>query len=59
MQINLLGKFFQWDGEPGARGTRQLLTQRVSGSRDPIIGRHRFLTVNDEKTVLVVSRTLK
>jgi len=31
----------QWDGDSGARGTRQLLSQRTSGSRDPIIGDYR------------------
>ncbi len=34
---------FQWDGDSGARGTRQLLSQRTSGSRDPIIGEPAFL----------------
>jgi hypothetical protein len=37
---------FQWDGDSGARGTRQLLSQRTSGSRDPIIGESAFLSLD-------------
>jgi hypothetical protein len=37
---------FQWDGDSGARGTRQLLSQRTSGSRDPIIGESAFSSLD-------------
>jgi hypothetical protein len=43
---------FQWDGEVGgARATRQLLSQRVSGSREPIIGKSPFYTITQLRVI--------